>query len=298
MENSGFKNEDTNPLGIGAEAPAESGGTRVDLGEDLLEGTRAGAPDKPPESETKAPEPPAETSTEEEIANGEILIGEKIYDEAKKVLRRVLRRDPSSIKAKELLLHIQEREIQELLTNDSRPSQRLGSSSTDEQDAPAAVVESLERELRLNLDRAEVRAVPDLFPDSVAEAAYTRRTLEAAAKLAPRDVMDLGIAHMEMGLYGAAKAIFEELVKFDEYKISGMYLLGMALIHADECVEATIRLEPLVRDLTLTEPQKADFLYMMGLAFERLGERIKARDFYRRVHLLNPRYRDVMEKLR
>ena len=298
MENSGFKNEDTNPLGIGAEPPAEGGGTRVDLGEDLLEGTKAGVQDKPREPEAKAPRAPAEATIEEELANGEILVSEKIYDEAKKVLRRVLRRDPSIAKAKELLLQIQEREIQELLASDSRSSQRFGSPSDGGEDTPAAIVESLDRELRLNLDRSEARAVPDLFPDTVAESAYVRRVLEAASKLAPKDVMDLGVAHLEMGLYGVAKAVFEELVKFEEHRVSGMYLLGLALIHGNECVEATIRLEPLVRDLTLSEQQKADFLYMMGLAFERLGERIKARDFYRRVFLLNPRYRDVMEKLR
>jgi hypothetical protein len=36
----------------------------------------------------------------------------------------------------------------------------------------------------------------------------------------------------------------------------------------------------------------------MGMAFERLNDARKAREFFRRVHTLNPKYRDVVDKLK
>ena len=88
------------------------------------------------------------------------------------------------------------------------------------------------------------------------------------------------------------------MVRYDEFKIAGMYLLGLSLILGGKAIEATIRLEPLCRDLTLAEGPKTDFLYLMGLAFERLNDTRKAREFFRRVFMMNPRYRDVPEKLK
>jgi tetratricopeptide (TPR) repeat protein len=293
------KGEDTNPNGINVTGtPAESG-TRIDLGEDLLESTRAGFP-AVPDADGSAPaqEPDAnmELPLEEELANGEILFNEQIFGEAKKVLRRVLRRAPGNVKAKDLLLQIQNREIQELLS-DNRVSQKLRGESTTQDPGVNDVIASLEKDLRLNLDKSDAPAV-SLFADAPAEAAYMRQVRKAVDGLQPRDAMDMGIAHMEMGLYGPAKEIFEELIKYDEFKISGMYLLCTSLIHGGQCVEATIRLEPLVRDLTMPENYKADFLYLMGQAFESLGESLKAREYYRRVSHINPRYRDVLDKMR
>ncbi len=286
----------------GINASGESG-TRIDLGEDLLESTRAGLPApaagafQQESSPTEARYEKVELPLEEELANGEILFNEQIFGEAKKVLRRVMRRDPGNVRARDLLLRIQNREIQELLS-DVRTSQKLRGESQAEDTDSTAIVEKLEKDLRLNLGRADVQPVPDLFPDQKAEAAYLRQVRKAVEGLAPRDAMDMGIAHMEMGLYGPAKEIFEELIKYDEFKISGMYLLCTALIHGGQCVEATIRLEPLVRDLSMPENHKADFLYLMGQAFERLGESLKAREYFRRVSHINPRYRDVLDKTR
>jgi tetratricopeptide (TPR) repeat protein len=281
-------------------------GTMVDLGEDLLESTRASDKtqeitrpiSQPPPG---APPPPAAESTEpsiaEEMQKGEIFMSERIFEDAKQVFRRVLRRDPNNAAAKQYLDEIQKHEIQELLKGEP-PRKRIIAGDTPEEETPSSVLEKLEKELNLNIEKSELKPIPDLFDSEAAFARYKDRVLDAALAVSVRDRIDIGVAHLEMGLFDVSQAIFESVMRYDEYKIVGMYLLGLSLIHGGKAIEATIRLEPLARDLTLTEAQKTDFLYLMGLAFERLNDLRKAREFFRRVHMLNPRYRDVFEKLK
>ena len=277
-------------------------GTMVDMGEDLLEPTGADAPPSPTSSPTtRKPEPaapkPQAFDVLEEVQRGEILHAERLFDEAKKVFRKILRRSPGNETAKKFLDDIQKQEIQDLLGGEA-PRKRLGALDTSEDDNPARVLERLEKELRINLDRADIKPVPDLFDSIEAFGRYREKILETAVALPPRDRIDIGIAHLEMGMFDIAQAIFEGVVRYDEHKLSGMYLLGVALIYGGKAIEATIRLEPLCRDLTLGEGPKTDYMYLMGLAFERLNDTRKAREFYRRVAMLNPRYRDVPDKLK
>lgn len=294
-----YKDEKTNPLGIGLAATSaqSDSGTRVDLGEDLLEQTCPEIASSAP-LEDKKSEKNKEFSEAEEISNVEILINEQIYDEAKKILRKILRKNKNQSKAKELLKQIEEKEIQELLAIDNRASPRLSSLHPEGSQSLDQILQSLESDLRLGIEKEEKENLRSLFPTPEDEESYTRSVLHKVEKLSPKDITDLAIAHIEMGLYSTAVALLEEIVKQEEFATRGMYLLGLALIGNEKYVEATIRLEPMVRDLTLAEDQKTDFLYLMGLAFEHLGEIIKAKDFYRRVYYLNPKYRDISEKIK
>lgn len=267
-------------------------GTMVDLGEDLLEATRVlGRPVAPPLQ--PAVPPPTDA---EELQRGEIFMGERLFDDAKKVFRKLLRQDPNNAKAKEYLEEIQKYEIQDLLGGEA-PRKRLGETQSVEDD-PMVALERLERELHISFDKAELKPVPDLFRTTAEFGSYQEDVVEAVAALSARERLDLGVAHLEMGLFEVAQAVFETVLRNEEYRIVGMYLLGLALIYGGKAIEATIRLEPLARDLTLAEAPKTDFLYLMGLAFEKLSDTRKAREFYRRVYLLNPRYRDVVDKLK
>lgn len=267
-------------------------GTRVDLGEDLLEATRV--LERPTET------PPAEEQADQkddEFQKGVILMNERLFEDAKKVFRKVLRQDPTHEGAQKCLEEISKIELQDLLAGESG-KKRLGNLNASENENPEQVLEKLEKDLHINVAKAELKPVPDLFADAQALATYRERVMETAIALSPRDRIDVGIAHLEMGLFDVAQAIFETVVRYEAHKVVGMYLLGLALIHGGKAIEASIRIEPFARDLTLSESQKSDFLYLMGLAFERLHDMKKAREFYRRVHLLNPKYRDVVEKLK
>jgi len=158
------------------------------------------------------------------------------------------------------------------------------------------VLERLERDLRLNISGG-VKPVPTLFATPVAYEKYCNRVVAEVIRLPVRNRIDLGIAHLEMGLFEVAVAVFETVVRYEDQKLEGTYLMCLALIFGGRAIEATIRLEPLVRDLTMPEDDKTDFMYLMALAFEKLGDIRKAKEFYRRAYTLNPRYRDVAEKL-
>lgn len=271
------------------EDPKPGEGTRVDLGEDLLKTSESGSGPGPGE------EPPP--TPDEDAERGRILLGEGLLDDAKKVFRKVLIRDSGNDEARQGLDEIQKREIQELLTVEP-PRKRLGAPVAPvEDDSPSAVLSRLERDLRLGVERTEAKIVPDLFADAGELAKYKQSVLDTVLPLPPRERIDVGVGFLEMGLFEIAHAIFETVVRYEEYRVEGMYLLGLALICGGKAIEATIRLEPYARDLTLTESQKTDFLYLMGMAFERLGEKQKAREFFRRVFLLSPKYRDVAGKL-
>lgn len=266
-------------------------GTMVDLGEDLLERTRTSiAP--------KTPQPDVLIDDEaDDLQKGEILMNERLFDDAKKVFRKILRKNPLHDAAKKHLEEIQRQEIQDLLGAES-PRRRLGGGEQTESEIAASGLASLEKELHISFEKFELKPVPDLFRDNSASERYKDKVLALVAASDPRDRLDFGVAHLEMGLYDVAQAIFETVLRHEKYRVVGMYLLGLALIYGGNSIEATIRLEPMARDLTLSEPQKTDFLYLMGLAFERLADSRKAREFFRRVYLLNPKYRDVVEKLK
>lgn len=266
-------------------------GTRVDLGEDLLEATRVMQRPAPATPEEKV------SQKEDEFQKGVILLNERLFEDAKKVFRKVLRQDPTNKAAQKHLEEISKIELQDLLAGDSA-KKRLGNLNSAENENPEQVLERLEKDLHINMAKSDLKPVPDLFADAQALAQYRERVMETASALSPRDRIDLGIAHLEMGLFDVAQAIFETVLRNEAHKVVGMYLFGLALIHGGKAIEASIRIEPFARDLTLSESQKSDFLYLMGLAFERLHDMKKAREFYRRVHLLNPKYRDVVEKLK
>lgn len=269
------------------------------MGEDLLEPTHAlerpsplsaGAADHPEPAESAA------YNIQEELQRGEIFYQERLFEDAKKVFRKVLRHEPNNQSARGFLDEIQRQEVQELL-GEEPPRKRLGAGSSAD-DSPADVLEKLERDLQISVDKSELKAVPDLFETQNELDRYGAKVLATLRDLVPQDRIDIGIAHLEMGLFQIAERILETVVRYDEFKLQGMYLLGLALIYGGKPIEATIRLEPLCRDLTLGESTKTDYLYLMGMAFERLGDTRKAREFYRRAFTLNPKYRDVVDKLK
>ncbi len=261
----------------------KSAGTTVDMGDDLLKEAN--------------PNAQGAESNDEKIIRAEIMISEKLFDDAKKVLREILKKDSQNALVKEKLLEIQKFEIQELLASEG-PRKKINlQKNAEPNESLEDVVERLERDHLLNFGNLDLKIVPDLFPTKVAYDKYNDRVVSEVVQLAIKNRIDVGVAHMEMGLYEVAVAVFETVVRYEEQKLEGTYLLCLSLIHANRAIEATIRLEPLARDMTLPENYKTDFLYLMALAFEKLGDLRKAKEFYRRTQMLNPRYRDVAEKL-
>lgn len=278
-------------------------GTRVDLGEDLLQSSDFDAADKLKNlNQKKLGASDTELiSVKDELQHAQILMGERLFEEAKKIFRRIIRKnnDPNEamvLEAQQKLEEIQRLELQELLKADS--SRKKIKVQPDIEETSATIVERLERELDIQFEDEFLQPVPNLFLTDTDFQKYKEKILDIADQLSPRDKIDFGIAFLEMGLPVIAEEIFTILTRAEDYRVSGSYLLAISLIHSKKSIEATILLEPFVRDLNLDEKIKTDFLYLMALAFESLSDERKSREFFRRVYLLNPKYRDVVEKLK
>lgn len=236
-------------------------------------------------SDEKTPENSPEGRDEEELANANIFFNEQLYDDAKKICRKILIRNPAQalqVQVRALLEEIQKKEIQDLLTTGPHTLGR------EEAQDLTLIRDRLEQDFRIKDSRNTPAMAANIDLQDV------RKQL---ATLDARDMKDWGVAFLEMGAYSAAKIVFHELGLHDGEEMHSTYLLALTLIGSGDFVGATILLEPYVGDFSLPEVHKTDFLYLMGLAFERLGEPVKAREYYRRVHNVNPRYRDVAERI-
>lgn len=241
-------------------------GTQVDLGEDLLQ------------------------QQLDEFEKALSFFRENMLEDAKKIARKLVRQDPHHFKAQDLLEKIQVQEFEHILRSDS-----IGKKQESEQ--PEIIISFLERDLHIDLQKPAHQLIPDLFKNYAAYHQYRDAIVRQVQDLDPRFGFDLGVAFLEMGLLHVAQGIFEFLVKKEKWILPASYLLAYTLILNGKSIEATLLVEPIVRDYDVAIEVKIDFLYLMGFAFEKLEDSKKAKDFYKRVFLINPKYRDVAEKV-
>jgi tetratricopeptide (TPR) repeat protein len=264
--------------------------TRVDLGEDLLESRS--------EAQAGVSIPHETNSLLDTLQRAKILFDEGLLEDSKRLLWKIQRQEQVPAECSELLKKIEAAEIQQLLSGDPDP-RRFGVSSLDEPKiSPLQTLNSLEKDLRISADGDDRKQLALLFSGEEQYSVYRDRIARMAAALPDKDRLDLAVAYVELGLPDLAADILRPCLSIDSQKLPASYLLAVALISADKAIEATILLEPIVRDLKLSESVKTDFLYLMATAFERLGDAAKSKDFYRRVFQLNPNYRSTKEKLR
>lgn len=298
------------------ETPKNEPTSEIDLGDDLLLDYdlehQSPSPDVKGEPKSAAPQPVPKAMAavfDEELERARILFSERLLDDAKKIFRKILIKNPLHADAQQYLKEIQNIEIQELLSGDSS-RRKIGDS---EQEPVALTIDRLDKDLGLNLERFEYRAVPSIFKTHQDEVDFTESLLtEQVPSLSVAQQIDLGIAFLEMALFYTAQKILEwTLINLEQQverapnditlqsqRLSAAYLLGYSLILGGKAVDATIRLEPIARDLSLSEKQKIDFIYLMGVAFEQMQDNRKAKESFKRVMALNPKYRDVAERLK
>lgn len=274
-------------------------GTRIDLGEDLI--AQSGASVVIPTTNAFQMDPiqvveePKNTAIREDrslegwLSKASILKNENFLDDAKKLYRKIIFHYGDNSEARNALEEIQGIELKEMMSADS-PTKLIARSHLENIENSERIREKLEHDLRIE-QKTEFLTEKEMTE-------YQSYVLSLVLKSAPKERIDLGIAFYEMGLFQIAQAIFETVVRYEEFKIEGTYLLALALIANGQAIQATLRIEPLVRDLMISEQKKTDLLYLMGAAFESLNDLKKAREFYRRVYHLNQKYRDVAEKIR
>lgn len=297
----------------GSNPSLEQTSTQMDMGDDLLE-TKTNL-EEVERQIREAQSPNLSTSPAELLENARILMGEGFLDEAKRILRALILRDAENIGARKRLEEIHERELKQLLGGASAsPSERLTPSekakreqSADEQRQfdlidPDRIMRDLDKDLDLGIffDDREGSGTHefDFFGDQAAMETFCSNLEKASIDSTSRERLDMGIGFLEMGLYDVALKQFQAASRSEELQLTAASLSAFALIESGRAFEATLELEPLLGDSDMPPSERIHFLYLMGLAHERLGRQDQARHRYRQAYEIDPDYRDVAERLR
>ncbi|MBC7387467.1 MAG: hypothetical protein H7301_15055 [Cryobacterium sp.] len=281
-------------------------GTRIDLGDDLLHTRtiehRVGSPGQTDEvSNTRKPErsesgdsgvDPIVDSVEELLVNAKILIGENFLDEAKTTLRRILRREPGNLTARDRLDEVQKIEIKRLLgpAESARGSRSLLSAKVEA--SREVTLAFLERDIGPSLDPQT-----QIFPNEEDLSEFLRNLDGLAEGSASEDHLDLGIAFLEMELPEVAIHQFKTAIRKAADPRKARALLATALLARGKAYEAVTELDLLVSDPDATAEEKIDYGYLSGQAQEMLGNFALAAHWYRAVVGIEAEYRDANERL-
>jgi len=181
------------------------------------------------------------------------------------------------------------------------------------------VGQSLYDDARSVLDEIEQR-----FP-KYSRVAEKRRALEAAQGLSPPGALpgagrprtgpiplakldgiethdpgthgDLGIAYKQMGLYEAAIAEFEQVVRDRGRAVFAVTMIGECLEAKGDLAEAVSRYKEALHMPQVSESESLELFYLLGGVFERLGDRREALYFFENLGKREPRFRDVERRI-
>ena len=272
-------------------------GTVVDLGDDLLlDSTRVlGAP--PPASMMPPPPPSASArsssafhqnageSISDQIESAKILQQEGLFEDAKKILRKILLAEPNRWEVKDLLEEIQKTEIKQLLSDSGyAPKKRRSTDIVLDTNVVTTenMIQRLELDLKLNPSAATDEIVLNF--QGVGDNA--------------RDCLDLGTAFLEMGLFKLARKVLEKACESDQERIVSLSLIAQCWIAERKPYEATHLLEPVLAEAETSREEKLDLIYWMARAFEQMQHDDLAVQWYEEVVELDADYRDSGERLK
>lgn len=275
--------------------------TRVDLGTDLLE-TTAGGTDLLREQSFILKDI---KDIPDALKSAKILQDEGLLEEAKKILRKILFKDPRCIPAKKRLQEIHEIEVKQIFSDLDHSSKRSREPSIDANQ----VIQQLDHDLAVRGTSSRSILTPDsltfsLFGDAQNIDAFAFRLDRELEDASTKTRMDLGIAFLEMGLYDLAIRQFRivsqaEAVSDDaSMRASALSLLAYSMILAGKSFDAIMILEPAIADHDVGPEIKVEFYYLMGRAEESLGHRENAVRWYQEVIRIDRIYRDASDRLK
>jgi hypothetical protein len=214
------------------EQDSESG-TRIDLGDDLIEktamlvvpGERATLPRAPdsenaggagaapiePESEPERPRAFAPEEIEDQLQSARILLDEGLVEDAKLLLRRIVLSDSRESRARSMLAEVHEIEVRQLFGDEKERRSLRDKKTADrklENVDAERVMRQLDHDLKLDLF-AEEFADPiapelSLFKDRSTLDAFCAKLERDFAGHAIDERVDLAVAFLEMGLCDVA----------------------------------------------------------------------------------------------
>lgn len=309
----------------------QTGGTQIDLGDDLLEATALSRtsvlqPESPIPEITKALRSPGQPSDgsrqlspeeiHDRVQSARILYNEGLIEEAKKRLRQVLIDDPPNAFATQLLGDIHKLELKQIFGGSQ--ARRNVYAPTEEPEEDLSVIDAdeilfrLDQDLNLGFFESDGAESPIAQLAIFGEGDHSKpgKEMEAFALRVERglrhstlkDRMDVGIGFLEMGLFDLAARQFRHVHRRArpqlELLVSSAALLAYALILSGHPFDAEMVLQPVVKDLEVSIVDKLELFYLMGRTQEMLGKHEGAAEWYLQVREHDPFYRDIEERLR
>lgn len=281
-------------------------GTRIDLGDDLLEKTSV-ISQKDPEVE---PETISSGSTEDLLQSAKILVNEGLLEDAKRVLRRIIVSDSENEIARQELNRIHEIELKQIFGEEERRPLRGKQLPPLQEFDSESVMRKLDQDLNLGVFSNAIHSVSleqlSLFQDpDFFQGFYQQLEKDLQGSLA-QDWIDLGIAFLEMDLFtiaarlflGACRRIDVSDSNSREMELSATCLLALSLILSERPYEAISKIQPFLGDADLKQEQRVELFYLMGRTYESMSKIEPAYQFYRQVQELDSHYRDVDLRIR
>lgn len=271
-------------------------GTRVDLGDDLLEAT----------IHTRAPlekiSPDKEDDLTELFHSAEILKQEGLIDDAKSLLRKILRQNSKDVAARKLLEEIHQSELKHILeTPDTQPS----SKSSSQEESTEETVRDLEELLRVDLHSPS--SEDEIFQSAESKKDFLAQVEKQFRSASAQDRLDIGIAFLSMNCLEFAITQFQSIIRNSNSSssdtlqrgviFSAVSLLASTYLSLGRYMDSLTLLEPLYRDQDWLEEQVLDLKYLMARSYEGLGRREESKGFFQSLLKSDPSYRDVQERL-
>ncbi|MDB4981719.1 MAG: hypothetical protein JWM82_2471, partial [Myxococcales bacterium] len=108
---------------------------------------------------------------------------------------------------------------------------------------------------------------------------------------------DLGIAYKEMGLFDAAIAEFKLLEGEPSRKVFALTMIGECLEAQGALPDAVVRYKEALNVGAVGEVESTQLYYLLGGAFERMGDRGEALYFFEKVAKRSGAFRDVARRI-
>lgn len=239
---------------------------------------------------------------EELFQSAKILMGEGLFEDSKKILRKILIEDFRRLEVRDMLNQILELELKNLLSSHQNTIQRKIGDQNSEEKKSVHIKDIIQR---LNEDYGIGNFENNFLEPSVRFVLPPPATLNA---LSNRDLMDLGIAFLNLRQMESALQIFKSVTlrsdPHDDQKpvnkivLSSHYLIATTYLSFQRPFEAIMVLEPVLRNTELDLKHKKECFYLMGKAKEQMSCLEEANLWYERVSALDATYLDVPLKLK
>ena len=140
-------------------------------------------------------------------------------------------------------------------------------------------------------------ASPPPRPDNGTAAAAPVAVMAAGGEADLSTHGDLGIAYKEMGLHDAAIGEFRRLEADPARKVFALTMIGECLEAQGALPEAVVRYKEALNAERVAEAETAQLYYLLGSAFERLGDTSEALYFFEKVAKRGGQFRDVERRI-